>query len=70
MTIDQKLEILKRAMELGASVDIRFFASKEPRNKEEAYKLANHFPEFKISDLDGSLWLRAESNIEGAVFYD
>ncbi len=65
MTIEQKLEIIKRAMELGADVKIAFF---QERTKEEAYKFAKNFPELEPKDLKNHLWLKESHEITGLKF--
>lgn len=71
MTIDQKLEILKRAMELGANVDVSFHRRK---NRDEAGAIANELKlEFEEVGTEDVNWLKFNDNneyqFEISIFY-
>lgn len=72
MTIDKKLEILKRAMELGANVEFSF-PSYLIKDESHAKEIADKFPEFKQHHSEVLKWIYLgdyTSNIQGYVSCD
>lgn len=70
MTIEQKLEILKKAIKMGACINVSFF---ELNSEIEAKVKAEEFQglEYKKQQRDDSQWLKYESNnFEIVLFYD
>lgn len=70
MTIEQKLEILKKAIKMGACIDVNFFGL---TSEIEAKVKAEEFQdlEFKKQQRNDSQWLKYESNnFEIVLFYD
>jgi hypothetical protein len=77
MSIDQKLEYIRKALELGADVSLGFHNC---RDKEEAEKLASklseliHIPVVHKASCDSSLrWLKIDYNyseLATTIFYE
>lgn len=75
MTIEQKLEILKRAMELGANINFSFHSWRNSINKDGAVELAGQFPEFEneFKEREKTTWIKLgdpNSDFSGSIFYE
>lgn len=76
LTIEQKLAVLKKAIELGADIDIYFHGSKD---KEQAYQTANPLStmmnvEIEELESDPTKWLKIHSanrsgRLDVKIFY-
>lgn len=71
MTIDQKLDVVKRALEMGASFTISFHNC---RDQHEAVDAAKQFPELQPSEKSygESDWLSLtnDPDFELVIFFD
>jgi hypothetical protein len=75
MTIDQKLNLIRRALELEADIDIRFH---QPETLAEAKEIEDKLQPlitapFEAHDYDETTWLQAMDREEGIgiiVFYE
>lgn len=69
MTTDEKLEILKRAIELGADVK---FNLHDVGKKEDAIQLCRNFPmKPRVRSYKNTHWLHlGKQDFEGCIFYN
>jgi hypothetical protein len=75
MNIEQKLEFIQKALEMGATVQVRFHGIP---SKQEAEKIAIEFSEmvdapFKDEENKGTNWLNVRDSRKGvdiSIFYD
>lgn len=74
MNIDQKMEFIRKALEMGADVDVKFY---EVFSKQEAEEIAAKFSEmldvpYEELERDGTRWLRLDDYKKGVhitIFY-
>jgi hypothetical protein len=71
MTNEQKLELLKKALEKGAYIQVSFHWLKE---EEDATNIMNEFNlDYKLLERNGTQWAKHQSpnyNFEVIAFYD
>jgi hypothetical protein len=71
MTIEQKLEIIKKALEKGAYIQVNFHWLKE---EEDATNIMNDFNlDYEIQERNGTQWAKHQSpnyDFEVSAFYD